>query len=347
MTEERKPFGLHSGELSQVASTRRSCEELQKSIATSGSSSVSELLRVYQAVLDAIDALPPIVTARFGISPMRALYPRWPLRYFATRHIERTLEALVRRHHARTALGLADEQEQGDREAVEEFQQSLPAQKHRLYLTLIALATVLIGWRVARLTLKALLVGTTEGQARSQAIIDKIGQSLELKASSASSMLEVMINSGLQAMMLTTVGLSLSLYVILRPMVPAFNIKRLLFDLSPRIQEFRKSTSLRWSKQLTTGAYYQEAQVFGRLGAKRPREFPFDLVVSFLGLVPWTLAGILTLRVAAHILARSSGFTFEIVGGLILVFVSLRLAWLLATWHRRSVVRPQANLAQG
>jgi hypothetical protein len=64
--------------------------------------------------------------------------PRWLLRYFVVRHVGRMLASLSRRYSARAALGWGADAEQQDREAVREFQQSLPPTRQNTYFVLPA-----------------------------------------------------------------------------------------------------------------------------------------------------------------------------------------------------------------
>jgi hypothetical protein len=115
-------------------------------------SQVGELLGAYQGVLDTSRDLPlaPMVLWRHGdrggLGRIHYLFrPRWLLRYFMVSHIDRVLVSLSRHYSARAALGSAPDSDERDREAVREFQQSLPPIRHKIYLILLIVATVLLG----------------------------------------------------------------------------------------------------------------------------------------------------------------------------------------------------------
>jgi hypothetical protein len=107
---------------------------------------VCELLGVYQRVLDTISDLPmvPMVLWRHRGRLHYLPRPRWLLRYFVVRHVDRMLASLGRRYSARAALGWAADGEQQDREAVREFQQSLPPTRQNTYFVLLIVAIVVL-----------------------------------------------------------------------------------------------------------------------------------------------------------------------------------------------------------
>ena len=113
---------------------------------TPHASQVGELLAVYQEVLDSVDDLPPVplVLRKHRGRVHYIPYLKWPVRYFVVRHLQRTLASLTRRYSARAALGQQADGEQQDREAVQEFQQSLPPDRQKIYLFLLIAAIFIV-----------------------------------------------------------------------------------------------------------------------------------------------------------------------------------------------------------
>jgi hypothetical protein len=132
-------------------------------------------------------------------------------------------------------------------------------------------------------------------------------------------------------------NLTLMLYVVLRPLVPSFRLKRMLFNLYPDISGYMASTTARWHVPRSTGVYGIEAQVFDELGLPLLREVPFDLILGAGFAVLWMAALLLPFvqfRVGfgvdwkdLRILSPQNAF----YGSLL----SLRIAWLIRTWRRR------------
>jgi hypothetical protein len=307
-------------------------------------SQVCELLGAYQAVLDTVGDLPlvPMVLwrheGRNGLGRLHYLpRPRWLLRYFVVRHVDRTLASLSRRYSARAALGSAVDSEQRDREAVREFQQSLPPTRPKTYLTVLIVATIVLGWpivdKIAHYARN--LTELDEKHIRHLGeIFEKIRAVLTPNLTSVNDALSALVNGGLEEIILVTLALALSLYVVLRPFVPAFRLKRMLLNLAPEPQGRHRSAAARWSVPQATGVYERERALFEEFGGRAPREFPFDLVVpALIMLAPLSWGGLFI----------GFGFIEPVeyrapdvgVGALVLILALLRLAWLYQTWRRR------------
>jgi len=121
-----------------------------KNSATPHGSQVGELLAVYQEALDSVDDLPlvPMVLRKRRGRLHYGPRTKWPVRYFVVRHLQRTLASLTRRYSARAALGQQADGEQQDREAVREFQQSLPPDRQKIYVLLLIAAIFIVLGRV-------------------------------------------------------------------------------------------------------------------------------------------------------------------------------------------------------
>jgi hypothetical protein len=308
---------------------------------------VCELLRVYQGVLDTISDLPlvPMVLWRHGGRLHYLPRPRWLLRYFVVRHVDRMLASLSRRYSMRAALGWAADAEQQDREAVREFQQSLPPTRQNTYFVLLIAAVVVlfrpiinIGVPVARYVTKAAIGGSVLHQQVLDTI-EKVGAALTANFTSVNQALNALLGGGLLHFSLVTVGVALSLYVVLRPFVPAFRLKRMLFNLAPEHEGQHRSAVAQWSVSQATGIYEHERRVLEEFGGRPPREFPFDLAVSALVMllpVAWGSVWIGLGVIGPRLWDRVAFFS---TGACVLIAALIRLAWLYRTWQRRQLDR--------
>jgi hypothetical protein len=337
-------------------------------------SQVRELLAVYQAVLNAGDDLslmPMVLWKRRG----RVHYhrrPKWFVRYLLVRHIHRSLTDLSRRYSARAALEQAALGEDQDREAVRDFLQSLPPDRHKVYLVLLIAAIVVLVRPITTAVVPAvnelIKVGTGAGgfarwlafksggvhsaQQLSKLTSEKL-QNIEEVASLSVTSIDQAVNALLSGgrlepavLSVLALGVALSTYVVLLPFLPAFLLKRMLFNVSPEPTGGHRSAVARWSVSQATGLYDKENRVFAELGERPPTEFPFDLAVSALAMVlPLICCGLLfTLGVSvlssAHraTAVRVGGFTT--LGAVCLLFAILVwLGWLYRTWRRRQLGR--------
>jgi hypothetical protein len=271
--------------------------------------------------------------------------PRWLLRYFVVSHIDRVLASLSRRYSARAALGSAPDSDQRDREAVREFQQSLPPTRHKIYLILLIVATVLLGRpivdRVVTIVLNmtelndSSLAGSPELRQQVRETVERLSGALTPDFTTVNEALRALLNGGLKQVALVLLGLALSLYVVLRPFVPAFRLKRMLFNLAPESKERRRSASARWSVPQTTGIYERERTLFKELGGQALREFPFDLAVPALAmLAPLVLGGLFVRLGYVDPIVEDRPIDLGI-GVWLFIVALLRLGWLYQTWRRR------------
>ena len=349
-------------------------------------SQVRELLALYQQVLDTADdlSLMPMVLRRHGGRLHYLPRPKWLVRYFLVGHVRRSLADLSRRYSARAALEQITLGEEHDREAVREFQQSLPPDRQKFYLVLLIAVIVVVirpiiyaaapvitsvtgagaqafglggglAWRPQRWDLGTMLKlqlhpgtpSSAEVRHLSQNISDTIGKIEEAVTPNVRSIdqgLTALLTAGPLQLTVLASGVALSTYVVLLPFGPAFRFKRMFFNLAPEPKGRHRSAVARWSVSQATGLYESEHRVFAELGARPPKEFPFDLAVSALAMaLPLACCGLL-LRVGVD-LHQEHRATAHLVGGLVtlgiclLIPILVRLGWLCRTWQCRQVSR--------
>ena len=311
--------------------------------ATTTNSQLRELLAAYQATLDTIEGLPavPLVLRRHGSRPHYAPRCRWLVRYFAVRHIERTLAALSRRYSARAAVGLASVIEQRERECVSEFQHSLPHMRTSVYVIALIAVTALVFRQtvnyVVPMAITIFQTSLTKVELRHQAkeVTEKITAALTGNFTSVSEVVNALAAGGAVHIAIVALGIGFSLYLVLRPLVPAFRLARFLFNVGP--DPMCHSAVARWSVSRSTGIYEYERRIFSQLGGRAPAEFPFDIAVLALGMtLPLTSAAVYV-RFGVEV-PGAGEFAFATAGGLALAGV-LRIGWLYRILRLRRSVR--------
>ena len=267
------------------------------------------------------------------------LRAKWPVRYFVVRHVQRTLASLSRRYCARAALGQRADGEQKDREAVREFEQSLPPDRQKIYFLLLTAAIVVV-FRLITPAVVGLLETKPSRSWDIQQLRDistKIIGAINPSGTSVNEAVNAVLGGGIWDDGALTLGVMVSGYVVLRPLMPAFRLKRMLFNLAPEPERRHRSAVARWSVSQSTGLYDRERRVFAELDSRPPAEFPLDLAVSTVAtVVPLTLCGILVRLAIASPELRSQAYTSA---AWVLVAVLVRLAWLWRTWRRRELGR--------
>jgi hypothetical protein len=311
---------------------------------TCPTSPVRELLVAYHGVLGAVDGLPAVpfvlwTHADRGL-PARLRYlprPKWLLRLFVVRHFDASLALLARRYSAGAALGSLSETDLRDREAVKEFRQSLPPVRQVLCFVLLVVAVLAVARPLPALLAKYLRRAALTGRSESwQATIEQLGQGFSTDAGSLDKALNTLVKGGPGQTAELIFLLALAAYLVLRPFVPAFRLKRMLLNLSADRREPRPSATSRWSVSQSTGIYEQERQVFAELGVRRPREVPFDLLVLALALlVPLAYAVSGVKEAISGSSTASDRWLSASIATLLLIIAVVRLGWLYRMWRRR------------
>lgn len=263
--------------------------------------------------------------------------PRWFLRYFVVDHMRRTLDTVHRRLLARAALGHPDDDE-AQRQAVAYYAESLPPQHRLLYSTsLVALTVVLTRFLLLHVPGAAAQFGGT-GTAGEADVIHRLLTAIERTAADIASLdglLSALATSPLRTTAFVTTSLATVLFVELRWLVPAFRLKRMLWNLHPRTDLLTR-TPASWSVQRAVGVYSCERSLARQLGAPPPREVPFDLIVSVLALPCLLfLAGMLVEMGTVDAAEPGEPWLSYTLAAAIALGVITRLGWLTHTWLRR------------
>jgi hypothetical protein len=323
----------------------------QATAPVTAASPVRGLLAAYQGVLDVMHDLPaaPQVLWTHADRGPRAWVrylprPKWLLRLFVVRHIDATLGLLERRYCAHAALGSLTESGDGDRAAVKEFRQSLPPVRRGLHLLLLAAAVLTVARPllgpivVMTQTVDAGLPAGTERSGKLEAVratLKTLTEGFSTDVSAINKTIGTLVNGGAQQAGVLALALALAVYLVLRPFVPAFRLKRMLFNLAPDRRRPPPSATSRWSLSQSAGVYERERLVLAELGVRAPREFPFDLVVPALAMLAPLIAAGRGIAGALTLTAPEDRWLFAVMGTLFLTIATARLAWLFLVWRRR------------
>jgi hypothetical protein len=325
---------------------------------------VTGLLRDYDRLLLEADHAPPFVwirtrPARPGrwLDPWRLPRTTLLLRYFVRAHVRHGVESLRRRLSAERALGDSSPGLERDHEAVVRYEQALPPTHARVIVVALAAGVFVLGRLALQFAGTALssvpafthvqrgelLAHESEAhqpialRGEAQTLMRRLGDSLTEGVPSPAKVMDVLLSARLEDIAVVMVSTAFALYIALRPCIPAFRLKRMLFNVGADSEALRMTTA-RWSVPRRTGIYTSEERVFGWLGTRPPREPPFDLIVSaLLCAVP--------LGIGVYLLTRARlepawvgwvVYDWTLVIALLLVSVAcLRVAWLFSTWRSR------------
>jgi hypothetical protein len=208
---------------------------------------------------------------------------RWPVEHFIAWHVTRTLNALHRALSRRVATGQADERDIADRETVAAYRDSMRPVHVKSYLAIVIVLTLLIGGfilKAAGPVLSDLPVlrfaeeydaGFAEGaEAERRDVIEisdrtsnlfaSFGDAISADVSSLGDTVEAFVGAEPSDSALVLAGFLFSLYLVTRILVPAYRLKRMLFNLADDPRGLSYSTrpgctgaSARCSRASTSG----------------------------------------------------------------------------------------------
>jgi hypothetical protein len=280
---------------------------------------VLPLLRRYRSALALAADLPPSRTARprWWRDVLTTLRPRWGLHRFLVDHMRARTDQLTRRYCLRLSLGEEDGNDAQDREALERFASSLPAARGPVWMALpllaiVAVAQLLVAW-----------VGDLEGERET---FERIATIVDLSPGHVTEAASALTSASL-VVVLDLIGvITLSVYVVLRPFVFGFRLKRMLLAQPGALDGRHKASPLgQAASQLDV--HGEETRLFAALGMAPPAESSFDLKVKAT-IAVFALAGGLAI----------AGPHNDILFGLVVTALAVaRLVWLGVQRHRRTV----------
>jgi hypothetical protein len=325
------------------------------------SAAVRRLLTAYADTLAMLDRLPPVPAVAVAwrwrslrSHPLRLPRSRLMVRSLSIRHMERVLAEAERALRRRTALDVAPFAQARALAAVVDFRASLPARSWALRTSVLVLAILV----VARL-LVALVVALVPsaqsldlgGHAGVESLFESTLGALTPSSTSFGSAVDGLFHASPGELAGASALLGMAAYLILRPAMSAFRLKRLLFNLYPHAEQLRSYTAASWSVSRASGVYELERQAFAALAHRAPKEFPLDLILP----LPGPVASVYVLvagAIALTVPEQGVGLAAKLValGIIVLVFgapPALRIAWLAAAWRaRRGRLRSKWLLAE-
>jgi hypothetical protein len=321
--------------------------------------------------------------------------PRWLLRTILLHHVIGVLDALDRRYHLRAALDTTDCYDATDQKVVDHFRRSLPALHSARLAALLLISVLVVGQlTLASLSIAAdgggveaspatgsnergVLIDRTQEEAGSSRADTQHREQEPTGQPSPLETLSELMNYTLSAAMLDLgssgrllqslldadpvtfamlVGfLALITYTVLRPFVPVFRLKRLVFNLHPDVRGYLRRTAAPWHVTHSTGTYNLEAATFQALGQQSPpTEKPLDLGVLAIPPALFTVVsavvGLVAGRWAAELFVGAQSFVWGI--GIALGLTALlgspfiaRLYWLLDALRQRRLFVPASGLS--
>lgn len=293
---------------------------------------MQRLLRCYRDAVELAAEPPP--SRRTGFAPAdRALARSRPIRgleRMVVEHIRARLALIDRRYARRLALGEHDPNDEEDRSTIALFVASLPAPRSRFWVVLPLLAVIAISQGLLALLLRSQdgVARSAEGRLLPEEVLNQLTAVFDLNPANFTKVVSTLLHSSAKVSALALGILTLSVYLVLRPLLPAYRLKRMILGLPGAIVGRASRTPLGARAQLL-GVHREELALCAALDMAVPGEVPLDLWVK------GTLVGILGALAALMFLAPSE----PALGIFFLVLAATRLGWLVRERRRR---RPQS-----
>ena len=289
---------------------------------------VDELLCRYRAALELAADPPPSRHTRFA--PLTRMLcqarPTWGLQRLVVEHIRGRIALLDRRYCLRLALGEQDPNDDQDRAALALFGASLPPARSRLWVAAPLLA--LVG--VAQLLLALLMRGKdNDGMLLPGKIINQLSTiTSDLSPGNFTETLDTLMHTNPKVTALALGLLTLSAYIVWRPLLPAFAVKRMIFAMPGSIGG-RAARSELGRRAQALDVHRAEVELFAALGMRPPSDRAMDL---------WVKGAIVAILVALALLALLPP-ALPLIATLLLGVAALRTVWLARRWRERTLRR--------
>jgi hypothetical protein len=315
-------------------------------------SRVHQLLEIYDRAMHQATSLPLIVWVPCRPSQWRLLRPAYRLprltlgtRILLIRHIDRSLATLEHRYKAREALGSLSAEQTEDRDMCRKYRESLPLGRFVWTMIAFAVPALVLSSVLDDLAghLASLPFYGVSLEARGKKIQDIIG-ALASATASGGNIREVTqvitrgLNMSVADLVVLLVVVFLVGYVLVRPFVPAFRLKRQILNLADQCDHDVRDTASSWHVNKSVGTYQQERKVFAALGYRPPTEHPLDLVVLIFPIICLTVLAA-TMAAVSIGEAPRNGIVYGLIVALWSLWLTglgiLRGVWLWSTWRGR------------
>lgn len=305
---------------------------------------VAGLLCCYREALELAADPPP--SRRTPVAALTRLLcrlrPTWGLQRMAVEHIRGRIALIDRRYCLRLALDEADPNDAQDREALARFAASLPPPRSRLWVALPVLAVIAVSQVLLALLLRSRegVATDAEGSRLPEKVMEDLTIAADLNPAHFSQTLNTLLHGSPKVTALAIGILTLSVYIVWRPLLPAFRLKRIIFGMPGAIGARAARTDL-GARARRLALYDEEVALFAALGMRPPSDTALDLWVK------GALVAILGALTALMLMPPAVPWT----AGFFLMVAVLRLAWLARAWHRRTLrgdlVTPHVSVDAG
>jgi len=305
---------------------------------------VDALLCCYREALELAADPPPSRHTRFG--PLTRLLcrtrPTWGLQRMVVEHIRGRIALIDRRYCLRLALGEDDPNDAEDRAALERFKSSLPPPRSRFWIALPVLAVITVSQVLLALLLRSRgdVATDSDGTRLPEKVIEDLTLVADLNPAHFSETLTTLLHGSPKVTALAIGILTLSVYVVWRPLVPAFQLKRVIFAM-PRAINTRAARSDLGARAQRLALHDEEVALFAALGMRPPSDTAMDL---------WVKGALVAILAALGALMLMPPADAE-AGVFFIVIALLRLAWLARAWRGRTLrgdlVTPHVGTVHG
>jgi len=304
---------------------------------------VVELLRCYRRAIELATDPPPSRSA--GFEPLTRLLtwmrPTWGLRRMVVEHVRGRVARLDRLFARRLALNEDHEDDEQNRKALGLFAASLPPPRSRYWIALPLLAVVVVSQVLLELLQRSREPSKTpSGQQKPpdddgvlpQKVLADLISVLDLNPGNLTKAVNTLLTSSPKVTALVIGLLVFSVYLVWRPLLPAFRLMRIIFTM-PGATGRRSGESPLGKSARRLSVHDAEVRLFAALDERPPNDPELDL---WLKLAPVTILAALALFMFVP------PGRLPISGSVLAALAAVRLAFVLrAARSRRQPAAPR------
>lgn len=288
---------------------------------------VHELLCCYREALELADHPPPSRRTPFTwlTNVLSRTRSTLGLKRMLVEHVRSRIELLDRRFCLRLALDEAQTNDVGDREQLHLFAESLPPRPSRLLTVLRLFGVIAISQVLLALLLRSREApSASSGKPKlSETALERLTSVAELNPANFTSAVRTLLENP-QVMGLAIALLTLATYLVWRPMLPAFYLKRMILDMPGAFARGHTGSELA-ARARNLAVHDEEIRLFGALGMPPPSDSALDLRIKAIPVV-------IVLALAAVTFTPPSD---RDLGSLLIAVALLRALWLWRRWRTR------------
>ncbi|MBA3747910.1 MAG: hypothetical protein H0W96_10535 [Solirubrobacterales bacterium] len=284
---------------------------------------VQNLLCCYREAIELAADPPP--SRRTPFEPMTRLLcrvrPTWGLQRMVVEDIRSRIALIDRRYCLRLALEEDDGNDSDDREQLSKFAASLPPPRARLWVALPLLCIIAI----TQALLALVLLGQENASPELDKVLKDLTAAVDLNPANLSETFHTLLHSNPKVTALVVGMLTLSGYLVWRPLLSAFRLKRMIFNMPGAING-RGAGSELGKRAQRLNVHEEEDRLFAKLGMRAPSDSALDLRVK---------GALVAICVALAVLMFTPPDADAAIGAFFLIVAMARLPWLVREWRRR------------